>query len=267
MKNKKLSIIITNYNTFHFVEFLLNRIAKLTKSNLQVYVHDNGSKKKEIGLLQNLCLKYHKLNIKIILDVNNSETSFAHAKALDDTIKLIDTKYCCVFDSDCVPIAKNWDELMINKLEEGYSIVGSPFYNSPNAQTVKYTDFPAPFIVMFNVEDYRLSVTSAKAENTSTRDTSMKWRNDFIKNKLKFKVFDQYHTRDRYIKNFDSVECVCYFFNSILIASHLGRGSSKRKHTYFKRNFFYRLPLISDILRLFLFKIDFQRWKRACENN
>ena len=54
INKKKISILITNYNTVDFIKLSLDSIQALTKNPFQVIINDNGSNNKDIKELQNL---------------------------------------------------------------------------------------------------------------------------------------------------------------------------------------------------------------------
>jgi glycosyltransferase involved in cell wall biosynthesis len=258
---KALSIIITNYNTVKFVKFLLYAIRTLTYNKVTIYIHDNGSAEKQLKSLIKYCRKYYREDLVLILTKETSGSSFAHGKALDRTINLVETEYFCILDSDCVPLIKNWDKMLIDRLEQGISVIGSPFYSTKGATHKKYTDFPGQFFVMFRTKDYFVAETTCKAYDTFKNDTCMQWRPDFIAKGLKYEVFGQISTREQFVPEVSPVVCVCYYLSGKLIGSHFGRGSLGVSPKYKLNVILSKIPVARFFFGMIKTKAEIVHWK------
>lgn len=260
----KLTILITNYNTSAFLKVLLEAIFKLTASEFHVVINDNGSSRKDLSKLIKTLNNYDEQKIRIIHSIDHSTPSIAHGNALNRLLALVETEYFAIFDSDCFPLKKNWDEILIKELDDGVEIVGSPFYTGKASS--KYQDFPAQFMVVGRTKSYRVSQTTCSPDLINNLDTCMQWREDFKKSNFKGKVLCQVNTRDKKILEFGNVTCVVYFLNGQIIGSHFGRGSSGSLAKYVRVGLFSKLPLIRGLLKLTVAKFETYFWKERCRD-
>lgn len=257
-----ISILITNYNTTHFIDFLIQKIYQLTKSPFKIYIHDNGSTKNEMRRLINLIRKYPSGDIILISTIDSNIPSVAHGNALDRLISLVETDFFAIFDSDCVPLMYAWDQKIIKQLQKGIDIIGSPFLVGPNSS--KYDDFPAQFFTVARTDVYRMTLTNCQAENTTDRDTCMKWKEDYSQKNKKGKIFQQVSTRDVFIDRLHPTVCVVYYLDGEIIGSHFGRGSSGSKAKYLQTGLFSRIPAIRYTLKTIMAKNEMRSWKKWC---
>jgi len=264
----RLSVIITNYNTHKFVYFLLKALVKLSSEIPIIYIHDNGSTPSNLKKLLKIIKKFDNIKIILLSTIDNSISSIAHGNALDRSIKLVDTEYFCIFDSDCVPLCKGWDDILISRLENGLSAIGSPFWSGETATHRKYDDFPAQFFVMFKSADYLYADTTCRAYNTQERDTCMQWKIDFLKADLKTEVFVTVSTREAEIATISPVICTCYYIDDQLIGSHFGRGHQggmpkyNGRHSIFKGySILFKIPILRGILIYTKAKSEFYLWR------
>ncbi len=265
---ERMSVIITNYNTHKFVDFLLQSLLELSSELPIVYIHDNGSTPSNFNNLKRVINKNKKLKIILVSTIDTAQASFAHGNALDRSIRLVDTEYFCIFDSDCVPLCRGWDDILISKLESGLAVIGSPFWSGKTATHTKYNDFPAQFFVLFRTSDYHKANTTCKAYDRLERDTCMQWRKDFNAQGFKSLVFKAVSTRETNVASISPVICTCYYIDGTLIGSHFGRGHEGGRpkyngvHSKVKgQHIFYRLPLIRELLILIKANYEFIRWK------
>jgi hypothetical protein len=266
--NTRLSVIITNYNTHHFVYFLLRALARLSSEMPIIYIHDNGSESKNFKKLLKIIKKFSDIKIVLISTIDKSPASFAHGNALDRTIKLVDTKYFCIFDSDCVPLQKGWDDILIARLESGFSVVGSPFWSGKTATHAKYNDFPAQFLVMFKTADYLKANTTCQAFDRLERDTCMQWKTDFNNADLRSEVFTAVSTRESFIRDISPVICTCYYIDDKLIGSHFGRGHEGGIPKYNGvhsvvpgLSMLFRVPILRNLTSRLKARLEFRKWK------
>lgn len=264
-KDYLISVLITNYNTLEFVKLSLHALKRLTKNKFKVLINDNGSKAKDLRELK----KIAKENDNVILNFRKSEgksASFAHAEALDILIKMVDTKYTVVLDSDCVFLLKNWDEYLINELDERIKIAGSPLPKGRSG--LKPDDFPFQFAVLFDTKIYKsLNISCMPRDISKGEDTCWEWKPKFINKGYKASLFISRNTRDFKKGLFRGITGVSEYYieGDKLIASHFGRGSSGSIVKYYDK-WYFNLPFISKIIRQYTAIKEKREWFKICCN-
>ncbi len=264
----RMSVIITNYNTHEFVRFLLKTLIELSTEIPIIYIHDNGSTPSNFKKLLKIINQIKETKIILISTIDRSRSSVAHGNALDRSIRLVDTEYYCIFDSDCVPLCRGWDDILIKKLNSGISIIGSPYWSGDTATHKKYNDFPAQFFVAFRTKDYLAANTTCQAYDTAESDTCMQWKGDFQDAELQSEVFKVANTRQVKIENVSPVICTCYFLDGQLIGSHFGRGHQGGRpkyngiHSVFSGfSMVFKLPFVGNIFISLKAKSEFYTWR------
>ncbi len=97
---------------------------KITRNGYKVIIRENSSQINEFKKLQKDLLKY--LNVKLYRVENfHYRGNKIHKIAINDLIRQIDTRYGVILDADCIFLYKNWDQILINELNEKVSIIGS----------------------------------------------------------------------------------------------------------------------------------------------
>lgn len=258
-----ISVLITNYNTLDFVKLSLYALKKLTKNKFKVLINDNGSDVRNLAGLEEMA----KENDNVILNFRkseNSNASFAHSEALDILIKMADTKYTAVLDSDCVFLLKNWDEYLISRLNEKIKIAGSPLPKEKSG--LKPSNFPFQFAVLFETEVYKnLGISCMPRDISKGEDTCWEWKPKFINNGYKADIFVSKNTRDFKKGAFGHITGVSeYYINrNELIASHFGRGSSGSTVKYYDK-WYFNFPFVSKITRKYMAIKEKRDWIRIC---
>ncbi|MBN1457802.1 MAG: glycosyltransferase [Sedimentisphaerales bacterium] len=255
-----LSIIITNYNTLDFVKLSLTAIKKLTKNTYQVLINDNGSGPFEIAKLKKIAAREPKVNA--FFRKSTRSGSYAHAEAVDLMIEKADTKYIVVLDSDCTFLLKNWDQRLIDQINDKVKIAGTPMAKGRNLN--KPDDFPFQFAVLFETETYKnLNISCMPRNIAKGEDTCWQWKPKFTEAGYSGKILIAKNTRDFNQGPFGDLTGIEDFFTDEdeLIASHFGRGSSSGAGKYLKR---IKIPIISGCLRRCCGIMEKKKWIARC---
>ncbi|MCK9602780.1 MAG: glycosyltransferase [Candidatus Omnitrophica bacterium] len=259
-----LSVLITNYNTLDFIKLSLFALKKLTKNKYKVLINDNGSRKKEVDELKRI----GDTNKNIFVNFRRAQhahASYAHAEALDILIDMADTEYTVVLDSDCIFLLKNWDEALINGLNEKIKIIGTPLPQGRSG--LKPYDFPFQFAVLFETKIYKeLEISCMPKDILKGQDTCWEWMPKFVNNGYLGRIFTVENTRDFKDGPFNKIICEEYYIdNGKLIVSHFGRGSSGGIVKYYHK-WYFNMPIISRAIRKYAASKQKKRWMDICYN-
>jgi GT2 family glycosyltransferase len=107
-KAPKVSIIILNWNTKHFLEKFLSPLLQTDYPNFEVIVADNGSKDGSTDLIEE---KFK--NVKLV----KFDKNYGFAGGYNRSFKFADGKYIVLLNSD-VEVTPNWLNPIINFMEE-----------------------------------------------------------------------------------------------------------------------------------------------------
>ena len=103
-------------------------------------------------------------NTKIIngSDVNQFKGSYAHGYGINQLFKYLDTKYTIILDPDVIPLVNNWDQIMLDNLNE-YDLTGVPY--NPLHGRRRIQGVPTVFFLVFEtkiLKKLNLDWTSAR---------------------------------------------------------------------------------------------------------
>lgn len=269
---KQLTILTTNYNTADFIELLLYSLKTFTKNDYNVLINDNGSRKRDLAKLIKLSEKYSNVFLHF-RDSKAERASLAHGRALDELMKMSNTKYTAIFDSDTAVLQRNWDEILINKLNEKVKIVGTPLVSKDlisEGDSTKTYDFPFQFVLLFETDVFKnLNISWQPKEKLEKGfDTAWQLKPKFTQAGFTGEVFIEKNTRLYKQGPFHELIGVAEYYlnqNSNIFASHFARGSTLGAAKYRKgTNFIYRIPKIGRIFRNSRGKKDKQKWIDIC---
>jgi hypothetical protein len=136
------------------------------------------------------------------------------------------TPYTAVFDADCTPLLEGWDEYLIGELDGTTKVVGSTLGEGWSGN--KPTDFPLPFLALFETDSYReLGISALPADRSKGQDTCWEWREKYLAAGYRGKTLESVNTRFIPREPFEDVICGLYYTDDgRLIGSHFGRGSN-----------------------------------------
>jgi len=262
--NKPLITILTvNYKTSDFIELMLYSFAKLTKNSYKVIICDNYASDKEIENIKEVANKYK--DVEVIYRKQTQAGSIGHAEAMDLLVSKVDTPYFVTMDSDAVFLAKDWDELLINKLDVTTKVIGTTL--PPTIKGNKPLDFPLVFAVLYETNTYKKlnpSFMPGDTQQDKSKDTGWQIRELYLKNHYKGEVFGAKNTKFSKDTPFGELYCAVYYLDDILITSHFGRGSSGGVAKY-NNKLWFRVPLISRLIRKYIGLKEKQHWIDRCK--
>ena len=227
MSKPIITVVSVNYNTSVFQELMMYSLTNLTFNSFKVIYCDNGSGRENLAMLNNLSNNY--ANLMVIYRNQTKDASIEHATALDKMIKMVDTEYTVVMDSDCTFLMKNWDEYLLNEIDNKIKIVGSSSPQNRAGTRIGGGDFPLPFATLFETETYKkLNISCMPGNVVKGEDTCWEWKTKFLNNGFSGKTFLTKNTRDSKDGLFGTLIGVEEYYTDSgeLIASHFGRGAS-----------------------------------------
>ena len=128
----------------------------------------------------------------------------------------------------------------------------------------KPTDFPLPFLALFETETYRtLGISALPRDRSKGEDTCWQWRAKLQAAGYQGKTLESVNTRFEPREPFGDVICGLYYTrDGRLIGSHFGRGSNPAARSPRDRSrlprVFRRSPGAGEWER------DLAEWKRIC---
>ena len=261
-----ITICIVNFNSSEFVLNTLYCLDQITKNNYRVIIQDNNSRLKDFLNLKNNVK--NRSNVELYRVENFSHIgSIAHGLAINDLLKKIDSRYGVILDADCTFLIKNWDEILINELNEEYPIIGT---QAPSLSD-KPQDFPLVFALLFDSEIMKqLGIDFMPKNIEEFQDTGYELRKKYIAEGYKSKLLIDKNTRVYKVGPFKSLICAEYYFKDYkhIFASHFGRGSSlgisKYLHTKNRKKF--QIPVIGAYLLKRKGKKEKKKWILICKD-
>jgi len=252
-----------NFNSSDFVEVSFYGLKRLTKNPYKVYILDNGSKISDYQNLKRICSQYEKVYLE--RKETNLRGNLAHGTALNYLVTKVDTPYFSILDSDAIWLIKNWDEILINQLNDKVKVIGTQApIGSPKPQ-----DFPLIFAIFFETETFKkLNIDFRPKDLSQYQDTGWELREKYLLNGFKGKIITIKSTRNYKKGPFREIICSEYYLDgySHIFASHFGRGSTLGENKYCRgTNFLYRLPFLGKVFRLSRGKKEKQKWLNICK--
>lgn len=261
-----ITVCIVNYNSSAFIINTLYCLKKLTKCEYKVIIRDNNSKIKDF---LNLKKNIRKISNVQLYRVENFDYkgSLAHGTALNDLIDKIDTKYGVILDADCTFLYKNWDEILINELDNDHPIIGTQALKGFNHK--KFRDFPFMYAILFDVNIFkRLDINFKPIDIKKGKDTGYQMREKYLSNGFKGKILLFKNTREYKSGPFHKYICGEYYLEGYekIFACHFGRGSTLGRMKYLKGKMrkYYLIPFTGIHLLKIKGKIEKRGWIKTC---
>jgi len=264
--NNLITVCIVNYNSSDFILNTLYCLKKITKNSYKVIIRDNNSILKDFLNLKKKIQYYSNVELYRI-DNFNYRGSLAHGIAINDLIKKIDTKYGVILDADCTFLIRNWDEILINEINDEYPIIGT---QAPSSG-YKPMDFPLMFAILFDTDIMKNLHIDFTPENIKEhKDTGYELKKKYLQKGYKGKLILVRNTRSYKLGPFKEIICAEYYLNKFdhIFASHFGRGSTLGKNKYLntKKRIFYTLPVIGSFLVKLKGKKEKKKWIKICKS-
>jgi SAM-dependent methyltransferase len=259
----KLSILIVNYNSADFVEVSLYALKKLTKNPYQVFIRDNNSKLQDFLKLKKIAKKYD--NVLLERVETNLTGSMAHGTALNALAKKVNTPYFSILDADAIWLKKNWDQILIEKINNQVKVAGT------QASGDKPKDFPLMFAILLETETFKkLNIDFRPKDIQKHIDTGWELREKYLASDLRGDIIFEFKKKNK-VKNryFHNLRVAEYYFHNDphIFASHFGRGSTvgAAKYKKGKIKYFYKTPFIGGYFLKKKGEKEKREWIKTCK--
>jgi len=262
METTKLSVLIVNYNSADFVEISLYALKKLTKNPYQVFIRDNNSELQDYLKLKKTVENYNNVFLERVKTTLRG--SMAHGTALDALLRKVDTPYFSILDADAIWLKKNWDKILISKINNKVKVIGT------QASGNKPKDFPLMFAILFETETFKKLKIKFRPRNLNKfQDTGWELREKYLKADYCGEIIKIRNTRN-YKKG--PFGCLCgvgeYYFSGekAIFASHFGRGSTLGANKYMRglKKYLYEIPLLGDFFLRRKGLKEKEEWLHTC---
>jgi glycosyltransferase involved in cell wall biosynthesis len=248
--NYKLSILIVNFNSADFIAVSLKSLFALTKNDFKVHIVDNGSRRRDFRRLLKIVARYDSRNNIFVEGWKTSlRGSLAHGTVLNYLVKKVDTPYFAILDADALWLRKNWDEILISRINDRVKVFGTQaFINS-----TKPIDFPLMFAILFETKTFRELNIDFRPQNVAAyQDTGYELREKYLNHNFSGGLLNIKSTRNYKQGPFKDIIADEYYLSGDLniFASHFGRGSTlgAAKYLSTKYRFWYKLPVLGRLL-------------------
>jgi 2-polyprenyl-3-methyl-5-hydroxy-6-metoxy-1,4-benzoquinol methylase len=258
----KLSILIVNYNSADFVAVSLYALKKLTKNPYQVFIRDNNSKLQDFLKLKKIAKKYD--NVLLERMETSLTGSMAHGTALNALAKKVNTPYFSILDADAIWLKKNWDQTLIEKINNQVKVAGT------QASGDKPKDFPLMFAILFETKTFKeLNIDFRPQDLEKKQDTGWELREKYLNAGFGGKILKMKNTRKYKRGPFRGLVCAEYYLDGHdeVFSSHFGRGSTLGVNKYIRGNktYFYRIPFIGGYFLKKKGKKEKKEWIKTCK--
>lgn len=122
MKPPLISVIISTYNAFEWLEKTLTGYEVQTFKDFEIIIADDGSNNEIQSKIQN----YIKTSALKISHIWHEDNGFQKTKILNEALLSCAGKYIIMSDGDCIP-RKDFIEVHNNKKKQGYFLSGGYF--------------------------------------------------------------------------------------------------------------------------------------------
>lgn len=261
---KRISVLIVNFNSADFIGLSLRSLEKLTKSEYDVFIIDNGSKLNDYLKLKKICSKYS--NTFLERWETDLRGSVAHGTALNYLANKVKTPFFSILDADATWLIKNWDEILIEKINDSVKVIGT------QAPEPKPQDFPLMFAIFFETKTFKsLNIDFRPKDFKVMQDTGFEMREKYLKAGFVGKNIQMRNTRKYKNGPFGGLLVAEFYLdkNKNIFASHFGRGSSLGKAKYGKYGllkFICLIPFFGGFLKRFQGGREKKKWINICDS-
>jgi glycosyltransferase involved in cell wall biosynthesis len=259
------TILIVNFNSSDFILNTLWCLKRITKNPYRVIVADNGSMLDDYKKLELRCST--EKNVKCYRKENFTlRGSIAHGTTLNELVKMVDTPYFSILDADATWLAKDWDQILIDRLNESVKVIGT------QAPASKPQDFPLMFCILFETDTFqKLGIDFRPKDIEQRQDTGYELREKYMSAGFEGGVIEMKNTRSFKKGPFRSLVGIAEYYldqdYDHIFASHFGRGSSLGANKYQKGLIgrLYALPVIGPYLLKKKGIREKREWIDACK--
>lgn len=262
----KLSILILNFNSSHFIGNSLYALERLSKNPYQAFILDNGSLVDDQNNLKRIVSKYKNVNLEFTK--SNLKGSFAHAEGLNKLVAKVDTSYFSIIDPDASWLAKNWDEILIKEIKGSVKAIGT---QASSAE--KPMDFPLVYAILFETKPFKkLKINFMPGDLSKFEDVGYEIREKFLKAGYVGRILKTKNTRVYKKGPFNQLVGISeYYLNNNydkIFASHFGRGSSMGSTKYLQGlgKYIYSTPLVGKFLLKRKGMTEMEKWINICKS-
>ncbi|MCF7866688.1 glycosyltransferase family 2 protein [Candidatus Woesearchaeota archaeon] len=237
-------------------------LKRLTKNKYNLLINDAESNNADFTKIKKLAKRK---NIILFNQIKNLKGSIAHGTALNELAKKISSPYFCILDADAVWLKKNWDEILINELNNKVKVIGTQ-PSKPKPQ-----DFPLMYAILFETKTFKkLNIDFRPKDIKAHLDTGHDLRDKYIKAGYKGEVLEFRNTRHYKKGPFKNLICAEYYLpgEKRIFASHFGRGSSLGVNKYMHgkgSGIIPRIPFIAKYLAKIRGKYEKYKWIKKCK--
>jgi hypothetical protein len=256
----RISILIVNFNSSDFIDLSLYALKKLTKNPYKVFIIDNGSKKRDFNNLKKISEKYENVSLER-REKEFDLASMEHGTALNILCKKVDTEYFSILDADATWLKKDWDEILINKMNEKVKVIGT------QAPEGKPQDFPLMFAILFETKTFKeLRIDFRPKDLSINQDTGWEIRDKYLKANFEGLNINFFNTRTFKKGPFGGLICGEYYFKEgdKIFASHFGRGSTLGMAKYKGISIFLKISFIRGFLARIRGHKEKKEWISIC---
>ena len=127
-------------NSLPYTQFMIDTIQhtadKDTKFRFLLGINDTPE---YLNMAKHISSKY---DIAIIDCITRGEYSLGHGEALDILSEHIESEYSLIVDCDIAFLCKDWDKIVIEKMQDNIVVVGSEYDPFQKRGPYKYKNFP-----------------------------------------------------------------------------------------------------------------------------
>lgn len=261
--NPLISVLICTYNDADFVGASLYALGKLTKNPFVVHILDNNSNPANAAKLKSYAKKYP----WVILErrIVEPRPSWIHGDSLNYLTAKLNTSYGCIMDADFSWLRKDWDQILLDQLNDTVKAAGTQTDNP-----IRSPNFPMIFGVIFETACLKeLNINFQPKDISKGLDVAWEMGEKFLAHGWQGKMLPMRSTREHKEGPFASIAGAAEYYSlddfGKIFGCHFGRGAFGDSYKYLKgqsplRRFIFRLPFLGPFLLKTLTKQQRKKW-------
>lgn len=255
-----VTVLVVNYNTAPFIEATLDILSRITANPYRVSICDNGSRWLDRWRLRRAVRRHPEASVRFRTQTGPS--SQGHGEGLNILAEDVRTPYMVFLDADATFLAPDWDERLLERLDETVRVVGAP----PVPNPTKPTDFPSVYATLVDTDVLReLDVDMRPEDPAAGKDTGWELRENVRSSEYEAACLTTRNTRTYKKGPFSDMLCAEFYLEGYdgVFASHFGRGATLGSAKYFKGSLL-QLPVIGTLPRRLRGYRERRRWIDRC---